>query len=370
MLAAVATMPALPRQARATPRPRQDCARCRSLGACWDRRLDSYGIAVNLLVCRLRQNIERDRSTRLLCRMLEPKLIQVAQTVVGQVGSTVSVRELVLEQQSVMVESLLTQYVLGDFLHPLHWLFGNPNGAITRWALHYIRVAVREAQTTYHYDSSPLRAGIGGWEPGHSSDFEDRLTQVNHAASGNRVSQGPPDLAENAVEYDETAQEHERGAAILDVVDDGVTLSLAEYRIVAFCLANAREDSGQPIAGLHQAMARRMRLRRKAVTRLYGLGIRRLLDAYGETSQYFRRKGLKIPKTAHARRRARQLRLPVADSMNANEIADMLELRRQARVSVQDIAWMFGVCEDFVYRLCRRFRGLPREEIRAICSGR
>jgi hypothetical protein len=335
---------------------------------CWDRRLDAHGVVINLLVCRLERKIDVNKSTRALFRMLQPKLLKIAKRMVTTIGNSghASIPDLVAEMQSVAVESLMTQYVMGEALHPLRWLFGDPHGAITRWSIRHTNNIRRQSQVFYSYGHI---AGDGPAPPEDATNFdlEDRLTRLNFTASGSAVRTLPEHLVHRPEEYDDHAESRDRNKKALDIVDDGVTFPLSEYRVLRFCLTNANDAASVPTAGLHQHLSKTMRSSRKSVTRLYGLAQRRLLDASGQTASHLRARGLRIPSSAKHRRRNWRMFTPQPESLSAAEVCELIELRSRG-VSNMDLAWIFGVSEDFVYRIRRRFTGMSKEQIQERCS--
>lgn len=347
-------------------RPLQDCQRCRLMPHCWAQQTSAKARVVNLLVCRLEKATkprERDRVTRVLLRMLRPKFLKIASRMSRTLRNSrpVHIEDLVIEMESVAIQSLLTQYRMGEALHPLHWLFGRPNGAVTRWAFKRVTTAQRESYLTSSY-------GLVQGRTGEDLDLTQRLLRKNYSASQGRIRQTlPAQLIQPAFEYDTDTAIRERTSRVLHTLQDGVTLSVVEFRAVSFCLHNA-SVTGAPLSGLHQALGQRAGTPRKAISRAYGQGVRRLLDATGESSRYFRQLGLSIPSTARPRRAALRRRTSHSHSLSVDEIIDLLHLKNEQRVTVQDLAWMYGISEDFLYRLSRRFRGLSPAEIRAICK--
>jgi hypothetical protein len=344
---AVTRRPRLRVVQEAPPRPLQDCTRCRNLPRCWDQRLKPQAIAINLLVCRMKLRIDTDRATRTLLAMVEPKIRSLAYATKRALRNA-TVEELVLEMKSVAVESLLQRFVLGDIYHPLHWLFGEPDGAVVRWAQRKVRDARKESRRTFHFEAA--------------ADLDESLIRANYLSSNKRVTSGPADHARESSEYDLRAAERERASRVLATLDDGISLTAREYRVLSFCLSNAHEGARWATNGLHLELAARLGVSRSYVTRVYGEAIRRLIDASGETSAYLRARGIAQPRTASSSRR-RRIVLGKPDQLGAAEIAEMVGARREKPVPIQDLAWLYGVSEYFARCILERFGHLTEGEI-------
>ena len=293
-------------------------------------------MAVNLLTCRLERGIQTARTTRALLQIVDPKVQEVARGLGRAIrySARTAHRDLVAEIQSVVIEKLLTTYMMGEPIHPLYWLFGRPAGAVTAWAQRRQRAARRDK---YRYGS------LGTFD----SDAD--LMKNSDA------------VVIPAHEYDEHAAERERLARVLAVLDDGLTLSALEYRVVAFCFRNARESTDRrqgsaPTRGLHAALAQRLDLPRATVTRVYGEAVRKLLHASGEMRAYFSKRGItQLPRRAVGR----------VAALSADEISTLLE--HQKRLPVDDLIWLYGVPRYFIHTVLGRFKGLSREGVRAAC---
>lgn len=342
------------------PRPRQDCSRCRAITTCWEAGASTDAVVVNLLVCRIRQRIDENQATKVLLAMLRPKLRALAARIArgSGHGRRTNVANLVTEMESIVIERLMTRYVLGERMHPLHWLFNEPNGAMTRWAARRIARYQRHAAYTLSYGTR-IR--------------EQSLVTLNRTATDDQVTSGPL-VAQGAPapEHDETAELREATQHALDLLDDGVTFPLAEYRVLRFCLDNAQDtdsrDIRAPVRGLHLELADHMAVPRRHVTRLYALASRRLLDATGRATSYLAHLGVRVPRSAQKRRANRRRHTPQVEALTPEEIHELIELRATTAATTLDLAWAYGVSEDLVYRLTRRFGGMTLEEICAIVN--
>jgi hypothetical protein len=360
---------AAPRQ----PVPRQDCTHCRNLQLCWRSQLDRHAIVINLLTCRIERSINPNRSARALLRMIRPKLKKTADRIRRVVGDDgyVDIGETIRELESAVIENLMEHYRMGERMHPLRWLFGKPHGAIRRWAAHRVHELKREALLTVSYGSATDETTqVRASDSVCHRDFVSRLARLNFVSTGHQVHSPPADLIKEPEEYDTNAAFRANADSAQRVIDDGLTLPLAEYRVLKFCLSNANETSAKPTTGLHRYIAHVTDTPRSIVTWRYGQALRRLLDATGQAPDYLRRRGLSLPNGSSAYRRERwRLQLPPSkEAISAKEVADMIETRAQPGVTALDVAWIYGVSVDLVYRLQRRFRDYSRQQIYEACS--
>jgi len=315
--------------------PRQDCSRCRAVQHCWKSALSQRAILVNLLVCRLQRGIEVDKTSRLLLRLVRPKIRQAALNLIKTLDTENDKDEIIVDLSAFVIEQLMTKYVMGEHMHPLRWLFNRPNGAVTRWAIRYRRAAYKRQRHEVVSDTDAL-------------DFE---TVPGH-------------------EFDPDAATRERNSLALQLIKDGVTFPLKEYRALRFFLCNADDRPGMPHYGLPRRLAAVSNQSAKQLIRTYASASRRLLDWTGAAPAFLKAHGLSIPPEAIERRRRRLLhqetRKSNEDSLTASEIHEVLYIRYNTRASAPELAWCYGISEYTLYRLQQRFRGLSLSEIRAI----
>lgn len=298
----------------------QDCARCRSLSQCWAPSLSDDGIAVNLIVCRIKRGIDVNRNTKALLQITAPKAVSFA-TGLSRESRHIDTSDTVCDVQSVMVESLLKEYVAGDSLHPLAFWFRRHSGSVTRWADRRLKSARRDDR--------------------YLADDPDGLL----------VEEGEP-----AREFDEQAEVKATCAHAIDLIEDGVTLSTREYRVIRFCLSNADESKSNLIDGLHVQLADLFGVKRNTVSKAYRRAVRRLVYAGGAMRAHVARQGLSLPASAHARRAWRFVGNDNVDLVTATEGAEMAALSRNSKASMDTIAWIYGVTPSVADRICRRFR--------------
>ena len=315
--------------------PRQDCSRCRVMSHCWKPVISERAVLINLLVCRLQRKIEVNKSTKLLLTLLRPKLRQTALSLVKTLSAENTEDEVILDLSAFVIEQLMSKYTVGEHMHPLRWLFNRPNGAVTRWSTRYRRAAYKRQRHEVLTESGTL----------------DNETVPGH-------------------EYDPDAATYERNTRALQLIRDGVTFPLNEYRVLRFFLRNADNRPGMPHYGLPRRLSATSGRPAKQLVRTYASAARRLLDWTGAAPAFLGAHGLVIPDTAVERRTRRLMHEDAQksneDALTASEIFKVLSIRYNTRASVPELAWCYGISEYTLYRLQQRFRGLSLSEIRAI----
>jgi len=328
----------------------QDCSRCRAQHVCWKPELDDHAIVVNLLVCRIQRRVDANAATKTLLKMVRPKLLKSADKLARKLGGA-SVRDVVRDLESVAIESLLSTYIVGESLHPLRWLFGEPNGTIPRYCFkrareHRMRAATECSLTTDdEVETHIARMPTGGEERRASSQ-----------GSVGQVYSLPHDLVVQPNEFVGEVRRSEQAARIRDVLEDGVTLNTLEYRVLSFCMHSVAR-------GAQCFLQSQMGLSRHRVTRIYAVALRRVIQATGLSASYLQQRGLR-PRRAASRRRRKvlQRRGNEAHGLSPQEVARICRYRKK-RIPLLDIAWAYGVSEDTVRAVHRKYGRMNREEI-------
>jgi hypothetical protein len=222
--------------------PQQDCGTCRNQPNCWASSIKEEHVITNLLVCRIKRGIDVNRTTRLLLQMLRPKLKLFARHAIQ--GTRIDLETALADMESFTIEQIQQHYIMGEIAYPLHWLFDFARGHVYFYAHNYAKKG-RKYEETHSFQSN--------WATEHSETIDD----------------APLPLAED----EETTQSTRDARAI---VDDGLTLTLPEYRVLKFCLTNAL-DAKRPLNGLHIHLARSMGLVRARVTKIYSDAHKKLL---------------------------------------------------------------------------------------------
>lgn len=220
---------------------RQDCSSCRNRGNCWAPNIKEEHIMTNLLVCRIKRGIEVNRSSKMLLTMLRPKLRTLARFALR--GTNITMDVIMADLESATIEALMKNYVMGEIAYPLHYLFGHPNGVIRHYANNYGKKA-RKYQEAHYLVASAL-------------DLIDAQTSLT---------------------YNGELQGNDKATRAREVIEDGMTLSAVEYRVIKFCLDNATEAK-RPLNGLHVHLARTMGVIRARVTKVYSDATKKVVAA-------------------------------------------------------------------------------------------
>lgn len=237
-----------------TPEPeeqKQDCGACRNQPNCFAKNIKEEHIITNMLVCRIKRGIDVNRSSKLFLQLVRPKLKNLAKAAVR--GANIDIETALFDLEAQTIEYIQHHYVMGEIAYPLHYLFGQPNGVVRHFANNYARKARR-------------------YEAHHVFDDGDEV-------AGNTKNE---EVVYPEVEREEPETEATRAAR--DVLDDGVTLTLTEYRVAKFCLSNATEAK-RPLNGLHVYLSRTMGVVRARVTRIWADSTKKLVkEVKGELS--------------------------------------------------------------------------------------
>lgn len=344
----------------------QDCARCPHMHKCWNMQKtpsDSV-LTVNLLVCRLKLGIKPNRSAKLLLRMLRPKVIKTAQWILRSVHPfTVDLDEVIADLEAVCIETLLEKYELGGNAWPLRYLFGKPNGGVRVWAMKYANKVRREGYTHYQYGSFTDEDG---------NDLEWKLKAANARITAGRVmasypgsrplGSGAPAEAEPDPERDE---QHSQAIA---TVEDGISLSLSEYRVMRFCLTHAHtfENPRSPITGLHGFLAAHTGVVRQNISRYYRNASYKLVEFAGLTEQTLRARNIDASVVDKARRKRWMYGVSLPeDRLTAEEIHGLLQAVKNAEdATLADICWAYGINDRSYYNLREKYEDATLEAIK------
>lgn len=230
----------------------QDCSTCQSMSHCWGSRSDR--VMINLLVCRLHRQIDRERNLRRLLELLRPKTLQLAKVLARKICRPV--REVLVDIETHLYFSIVHEYQVGEVLPPLAWLFGK-NGSITNYVRNRLRALRQERRRFISYDG-----GLGEYE------LEERLAFLNRVVTDDRIQSGPPVL-----EFEtEPVLPDVDADLIRSVIEDGVTLTTAEYRALHWVVAGE---------GSQRWLAAAMSIKRQDVTVLVGVARRKIRRRFG-----------------------------------------------------------------------------------------
>lgn len=218
----------------------QDCGACRLQSTCWMAGIKPEHIVTNMLVCRMKRDIERSRAAKLFLQMVRPKLKLLAKKAIY--GTNIDMDVALADMESATIEYIMKNFILGERGYPLHYLFGERNGVMRHYASNYARKTRRWDETfVLHGDTIEEEA----FDPYQDDEQSDVTTKAR------------------------------------EVIDDGMTLNLAEYRTLKFCMTNASEAK-RPLNGLHVYLSRAMGVVRARTTRIYSDACKKLKEAVQE----------------------------------------------------------------------------------------
>lgn len=227
---------------------KQDCGSCRNQPNCYMKGIKEEHVITNLLVCRLKRDIDVDRSTKLFLQMVRPKLRVFARQAIRDTNLDFDVA--LADMESHTIDYIRRYYVMGEIAYPLHYLFGHPQGVMRHFTNNYARKSKRYEETHVLDDASMT------WE--EQSD-----------ANAMRME------AEDEDDTAETTSDVTRRAR--DIIEDGLTLTSQEYRVMKFCMMNAT-DAKRPLNGLHVYLSRTMGIPRAKATKVYADATRRVVQ--------------------------------------------------------------------------------------------
>ena len=249
---------------------KQECGTCRYAEKCYSEKTSARNVVINILACRIRMDIERDKSTRLLLQMIRPKIISLVSNARSRVGSGyIHTNELLLDLESRVIESLLDEeggYRIGETAYLTEYLFGtNPK---TGWVRKWILWGFSKHQRFY---KKHVLAGVSP-----ISDTEEDIPDNDRLAIS---------MNEEQNSYEPDNDNKDAIQALMQIIDDGTTLNANEHRVIYFCLMHANESNKtRLIDGTHTYLSKIMGVSRPRITRLYSVARKKLLFAAKENN--------------------------------------------------------------------------------------
>lgn len=206
-------------------------------------------IVTNLLVCRIKRNIDVNRSTRQFLSMVRPKLKLLARHAIK--NTKIDMEIALADLESATIESLQHHWIMGERGYPLHYLFSPIKGSIHFYANNY-------AKKTKKYNEETVLCPDGTKALGWPVVKDEPLTSMDEDS-----------------QTDETTRARE-------VIQDGITLTASEFRVLSFCLANATK-ARRPLNGLHLYLARCFGVVRARATKIYADAAQKVAQAVHES---------------------------------------------------------------------------------------
>lgn len=236
----------------------QKCGGCLYSPKCFAEKASPRNITINILACRIRNGINANESAKLLLEMIRPKLIDLVSTARSRVGDVyIDMRSLLMDLESRVIECLLSPdgYKIGGPAFLTHYLFGtSPH---TGWVKKWILWNFTKDQKFY---KRHMLLDI------YSDQEKDDTTSYSHHES-KLVAAAIADYESSQVDpYDR----NNSMSAVREIVEDGVTLNVNEYRVISFCMTYANESNrSRLIDGTHTYLAEIMGVSRPRITRLF-----------------------------------------------------------------------------------------------------
>ena len=238
----------------------QNCGECRYVIKCYSERASPRNVVINILACRIRNNINSNASAVVLLNMVKPNLIQLVSNAVKRVGTGyIDMDTLLLDLQSRVIESLIDPngYRIGESAYLTEYLFGtNPKtGWVRKWILWHFSKQKR------FYSKHSLAGDLFKSDLESDDSGNDKLAILNHVESCEK------DVANDSVLK-----------MLKDIVHDGITLNANEYRVISFCMTHANESNkSRLIDGTHTHLSFAMGVSRPRITKLFSVAKRKLL---------------------------------------------------------------------------------------------
>jgi hypothetical protein len=253
--------------------PNQVCCNCKHIYKCRSRRTTSGKVlsdrndTINLLVCRLKIDINIDQSATSLLKLFRPGMINlVADAKRRANGVNVDFDEMLAEMQSFTIESIMTKYRIGELNPITNFLFDIKSGYLVKWSRWYV---------------TKLRRFYGRHVLSGYGQNEDEFEFSDDGDGGHTVGDAVWDSsAEESIMAFQARAQHTLSDDVNSIIEDSITLNTNEYRAIKFCLQNANDSNDvRMIDGLHIQLARLMGVSRPRVTRLYKRGKDKLTAA-------------------------------------------------------------------------------------------
>lgn len=243
----------------------QECGSCLYVMKCYSEKTTPRNVVINILACRIRLDIDRNESSKLLLQMIRPSLINLAHDAIVRVGNGyINMDTLIMDLESRVIECLIDDengYRIGESAYLTEYLFGtNPK---TGWAKKWVLWNFQRHRRFYSKHS------LFGNSPQSDAGYEVSDTDRHAIAAYESIST-----------LEEECTNKNLITAVKNIIEDGITLNANEYRVIAFCLSHANESNKtRLIDGTHTYLSKVMGVSRPRITRLYAVARRKLLAA-------------------------------------------------------------------------------------------
>jgi hypothetical protein len=257
----------------------QNCSTCRhALAKCHMKGVSDRNVAINILVCRIQLNIQRETSTKNLLELLRPGMINIISSMRRSMMVDIDFDQMLMDMQSNAIELIMHKYSIGEPNPITPFLFSKESGHLVKWARWYVSKIQRWNYRHELYDELPIDNDTDHASYGMTSDMQFSSEQTGGVVRALRQT-------EAWVE-----PEHDGANRLVDtvskIIEDGVTLNFNEYRVMKFCTQNCTESNDtRLIDGLHLHLAAIMGVSRPRITRLYKRSKDKLIAAYAIISK-------------------------------------------------------------------------------------
>ena len=249
----------------------QECNICKHVSKCYGP-TSPRNIVLNVLSCRIRNNIDADRSAKLLLDMIRPSLINLVNNARSMVGSGyIDIEYMIRDLESRVIECLIDEngYRVGGTSYLTSYLFStNPAmGWVRKWILWHFHKDQRFFKRHTLFGSSP------------QSDSDEEMSEIDR----NALNAAEVD---NSHEPDEETQQTVNN--LMEIINDGYTLNHNEYRVMTFCLTHANESNkSRLIDGTHTYLSKAMKVSRPRVTRIFAVARNKLARTASQRNLQF-----------------------------------------------------------------------------------
>lgn len=259
-----------------TGHPTQNCTTCPHIQKCWATHtnggnpISTQNVIINILVCRLQLNINRDESARNLLTIFKPGMIKLLQYARQSNSINMDMDVLLTDMQSTAIEYLLYDYKIGDRGRATPYLFDPQQGFLTKWVMW---ITGKQKRFYAHHE-------LFAPKPDYSDSADDTYEDyASGSEQGNKASWDDLYNAQHAGSTESTMSGLMQD--VLPIIEDGITLNSNEYRVIKFCMHNGNEsNASRHIDGLHIYLATLMGVSRPRITRLYKRAREKIIKAY------------------------------------------------------------------------------------------
>jgi len=242
----------------------QNCAQCIYADRCYAQSASPRNVVLNILACRVRNGIDRNKSATQFIEMIESNVLKLVHHAKARVGSGyVDIAELKRDLESRIIECLIDPvrgFNIGSPAFLTEYMFGLHKS--TGWVRKWILWGFSKQNKFFK------RHRFTGYNP--DSDQEETIPEEDRKAIALAERNQTPDV------YDQSNNALE---AIKAIVWDGYTLNTNEFRVFAFCMTHSNPTNKvRLIDGMHMYMADIMGVSRPRCTKLFSCAKLKIIE--------------------------------------------------------------------------------------------